>query len=63
MSARDCVILRFELNRGGRGSLFLIKGIFDGEGVAASLIVDVVVCDAERGIDAGGTSVGVAWKF
>lgn len=74
MSARDCVILRFELNKGGRGSL--LRGMpfmscpsaDDEEDVVASVIGDVLVCDAEGGIDAaevdagggGGISVGVA---
>lgn len=72
------MILRFESNRGGRGSL--LRGmpfmncpsdeddVVDGW-VAASVIGDGVVCDAEEGIDAadadagGGISVGVPWKL
>lgn len=76
MSARDCVILRFEVKRGGRGSLlrgmpFMSCPSADGEeDVVASVIGDVVVWDAEGGIDAagvdaggGGISVGVAWNL
>lgn len=53
------MILRFESKRGGRGSLFLKKGVVEGS-VTASVIGDVVVCDTAAEEDAGGISEGVA---
>lgn len=79
MSARDWVILRFDSNRGGRGSLlrgapFMGCPSVEEDDVGcvadASVIGDVVVCDAEKetGVadadaDGGGISLGVAWNF